>query len=361
MARLEGPGAYWALQAAGWIGLAAVYGVASLSMVPPAQAFGGKLVLAATGFGISLGLRAVYRSQRRRQAGGVRLVVAVGIACYLGGLVWTNVESAALSALGLAEPPPSWPTTRDALFFSIVLLAWSALYFVLVYARELDERREELERERQRSLVATSLAREAQLRALRYQLNPHFLFNTLNVISALVAEGQAEAAVATISRLAAFLRATLDEGDAEVTLERELGLLDQYLSIERARLQERLSVHIESAETVMDALVPVLLLQPLVENAVRHGIARRAEGGRVEVRAEPAGSRLRLTVRDDGPAAPRTPPASGLGLGNTEERLRQLFGADYVLALNASGTGGSEVVVELPLRRLATVAAAGPQ
>jgi two-component sensor histidine kinase len=357
MARLEGPGAYWALQAAGWIGLAAVYGLASLSMVPPAQAFGGKLVLAATGFGISLGLRAVYRSQRRRQAGGGRLVVVVGIACYLGGLVWTNAESAALSALGLAEPPASWPTTRDALFFSIVLLAWSALYFVLVYARELDERRAELERERQRSLVATSLARQAQLRALRYQLNPHFLFNTLNAISALVAEGQAEAAVTTISRLAAFLRATLDEREAEVTLERELGLLDQYLSIERARLQERLSVHIESAQTVMDALVPVLLLQPLVENAVRHGIARRAEGGRVEVRAEPAGRRLRLTVSDDGPGALRAPAVSGLGLANTEERLRQLFGADYVLALKASGTGGSEVVVELPLRRQPEAAA----
>jgi two-component sensor histidine kinase len=359
MTRLEGPGAFWGLQAAGWIGLGAIYGLASLPMVPPAQAFGGKLVLAATGFCLSLGLRALYRAQRRRHVGGRRLVVSVGFACYLGGLVWTNVESVALAGLGLAARPASWPTTQDALFFSIVLLAWSALYFVLVYARELDQRREELERERERSLLAVSLAREAQLRALRYQLNPHFLFNTLNAISTLVAEGQADTAVATISRLAAFLRATLDEQAAEVTLERELGLLDQYLSIERARLQERLTVRIESAETVMDALVPVLLLQPLVENAVRHGIARRTEGGRVEVRAEPAGRRLRLTVCDDGPGAP-APGPTGLGLTNTEERLRQLSGADYRLALQASGGGGSEVVVELPLRRQRGEGPAGP-
>jgi two-component sensor histidine kinase len=351
MIDLHRPAAFWALQAAGWGALAAIYGLASLPLVPPLQAFGGKLVLAGSGLALSLGLRSLYKFLRTRHGTGLLMATNIGLACYAGGLVWTNLEAWGLALAGLAAWPQSWrPSARGSLFYSTVLLAWSALYLVIVYARELEQRRQELEREREQALVSRTLAREAQLRALRYQLNPHFLFNTLNAISTLVAEGQGEAANATIARLAAFLRATLDEQQVEVPLERELALLDQYLAIERARLEDRLDVHIESDASVLDALVPALLLQPLVENAVRHGVAKRLEGGRVEVSAEPAGRRLRLVVRDDGPGATLQAPL-GLGLTNTEERLRQLFGSDYALALRPSPAGGSELVVELPLRR----------
>jgi LytS/YehU family sensor histidine kinase len=232
-----------------------------------------------------------------------------------------------------------------------VLLAWSALYFVIVSVRELERRRQEVERERQQAVVAQSLAREAQLRALRYQLNPHFLFNALNAVSTLVLEGRSEAAATMLARLADFLRATLEDTEAEVTLERELALVDRYLAIERARWQERLQVSLQAAPEVLDAVVPALLLQPLVENAVRHGVARRRQGGRVEVWAEAAASRLRLRVRDDGPGAPDGgAPALGFGLANTQERLRHLFGDDFDLRLRSTA-GGAEVVVEMPLRR----------
>jgi two-component system, LytTR family, sensor kinase len=352
MAPLAGRRAFWTLQVGGWGAFAGIYALASLSTVSLSQAILGKLVFGASGFALSLLSRELYRRLRAHGTSPTWVVTVAAVACYLGGVAWTNMERWGLALVGLDPWPASpWLTTRGSLFYATVLVAWSALYFVIMAWREVEANREEAQRQRQQAVLAQSLAREAQLRALRYQLNPHFLFNALNAISTLVAEGRAEAANATLARLADFLRATLDGTAAEVTLEKELSLVDVYLSVERARLQERLQASLQAEPGVLDALVPALLLQPLVENAVRHGVAQRREGGHVEVWAEAAGGRLRVVVRDDGPGAADAAPSLGCGLANTEERLRHLFDDDFRLDLRPSARGGTEVVVEMPLRR----------
>ena len=158
-----------------------------------------------------------------------------------------------------------------------------------------------------------------------------------------------------ITRLGEFLRATLDDRQSEVTLERELTLVDTYLEIERARFGERLQVTIQADPEVLDAYVPTLLLQPLVENAVRHGVSRQTAAGQVTVHAEPRDGRLHLVVMDNGPGWSGERPQLGVGLRNTQERLRHLFGDDYAFHVGNRNGGGAEIQVELPLRRRASM------
>ncbi|HZH31097.1 MAG TPA: histidine kinase, partial [Pyrinomonadaceae bacterium] len=203
-----------------------------------------------------------------------------------------------------------------------------------------------------------------QLRALKMQLHPHFLFNTLNSISALL-HRDAEAADQMVARLGDFLRLTLENsGDQEVTLEQEIAFLRCYLEIETIR-HDRLSVETEIEPQTLDALVPNLILQPLVENAIRHGISRQSAPGRLSIRAARRGGRLRLQVEDNGPglalvgeadalAAPddllaRT-LAGGVGLANTRARLEHLYGAGGRLDLALATPRGMIVTLEIPFQ-----------
>lgn len=193
---------------------------------------------------------------------------------------------------------------------------------------------------------------QARLEALRLQLQPHFLFNTLNAIAAFVgvAPDQARRMVA---RLGELLRQTLEDGAAaEVPLARELELLAPYLEIQRIRFGERLDVAVEVDPAARPALVPTLILQPLVENAVEHGVARRPDGAAVRLRVMRAGDRLRLEVSDDGPGPPRSGTGpDGIGLGNTRERLERLYGDAQRLEIGAAhAAGGTLVVIEIPFR-----------
>jgi hypothetical protein len=200
---------------------------------------------------------------------------------------------------------------------------------------------------------------QAQLDALRLQLQPHFLFNALNAVAALVVEDPA-AAQRMLARLADLLRLVLDARNAgTVTLARELELAAAYLAIEQVRFADRLTVSIDAAPEALDALVPGMLLQPLLENAVRHGIARKPGPGRIELHAAPAGDRLRLRVVDDGvgldvPPAARGGEGDGIGLANVRARLERIYGADHELLLRRARGGGTEAFVELPLRRKGT-------
>jgi signal transduction histidine kinase len=210
---------------------------------------------------------------------------------------------------------------------------------------------------RRRELVAAELRAgltQARLNALRAQLNPHFLFNTLNATSALALTGQMDQVVQTLSCLSDLLRVSLDRDlPQEVPLERELGILAAYLEIQRIRFGDRLAVDLFVDPDCTGALVPSMLLQPLLENAFEHGLARRPGPGRVTVRATRSGERLRLRVEDTGPgfvAEATNGSRQGIGLSNTAARLEQLYGPAAGLERGNLANGGAFVEVTLPLR-----------
>lgn len=200
--------------------------------------------------------------------------------------------------------------------------------------------------------LETRLA-EAQLQALQRQLHPHFLFNTLNAISALM-HRDVEAADLMLARLSDLLRMALDQpGVQEVPLKDELDFLEKYLEIEQARFGERLAVRFDIDPETLDAQVPNLLLQPLVENSIRHAVAVRVEPGLIEVRARRAGDQLQLQVRDNGPGLPKGrlhAAGTGVGLANTRSRLEHLYGASQRLQFAEPPEGGLAVIVTIPFR-----------
>ena len=208
------------------------------------------------------------------------------------------------------------------------------------------------ERERQASALATELVR-ARLEALRMQLNPHFLFNTLHTISALIHENP-EGADRILARLSDLLRVSLEQSDAqEVPLRQELLFLDRYLEIEQMRFEDRLSVERTIESGLGDLLVPSLILQPLVENAIRHGIEPREEAGCVKIAARRLDGMLELKVIDNGPGLPENeaaPRREGVGLSNTRSRLTHLYGANHRFELPPAPGGGLEARLLIPCR-----------
>ena len=192
----------------------------------------------------------------------------------------------------------------------------------------------------------------AQLVALRMQLHPHFLCNTLNTASVFMRDGRTDDALEVVVGLGDLLNRSLDSMDRpEVTLREELEFIDRYLGIERRRFSDRLETRISVDEELMGAVVPTMILQPLVENSIRHGLARRRGAGRLEISAEREGESLQITVEDDGPGFDdRAPRGRGVGLENPSRRLDRLYGALGRLELREAAGGGAAVGVRLPLR-----------
>jgi signal transduction histidine kinase len=191
---------------------------------------------------------------------------------------------------------------------------------------------------------------QAQLQALKMQLHPHFLFNTLNAIAALVRKNENKAATDMLAGLSDLLRLSLENvGTQKVSLKQELDFLERYLEIERLRFADRLHVNMRIAPETLEARVPNLILQPLVENAIRHGVAVRATSGVIEICAERRDERLRLQVKDDGPGLPPDKSLSnGIGLSNTMARLQRLYGAAQSLVFENAPEGGAVVTMEIP-------------
>lgn len=227
------------------------------------------------------------------------------------------------------------------------------MYGVIVAVSELWRYyRKYRERELRASKLEAQLA-QAQLKMLKMQLEPHFLFNTLHLISSLMHE-DVEAADNMVARLSDLLRMSLENvNEQEVTLKREMEFLEGYLEIQQTRFRDRLKVRLSIDPRSLDALVPNMILQPLVENAVRHGIASRSGPGRVEIRSELQNGTLHLEVRDDGPGLEEsrsdTPPP-GLGLTNTRARLQQLYGESHRFSLRKPDQGGALATLDIPLR-----------
>jgi LytS/YehU family sensor histidine kinase len=223
------------------------------------------------------------------------------------------------------------------------------IYWVIVIAQQgLDYYRQFQERGIQTAELETRLT-EARLQALQMQLNPHFLFNTLNAISSLMHK-DVDTADRMIAKLSELLRYTLESTDEqEVSLRQELAFLDGYLEIQQARFGERLIVQREISPETLESRVPNLILQPLVENAIQHGIAPHARVGQIHLRAARWNDRLELEVRDNGKGLPKNGPLrDGVGLANTRARLLQLYGAAQTLELTDAAEGGMVVRITIP-------------
>jgi two-component system LytT family sensor kinase len=230
------------------------------------------------------------------------------------------------------------------------------VYWLIVWASQaLRYYKRYRESELQASQLAAQLA-EAQLQALKMQLHPHFLFNTLHSISSLLSR-DTEAARRMIARLGDFLRLTLENSGAqEVQLRDELDFLKCYLDIEGIRFYDRLEVRMEVDPQALSARVPNLILQPIVENAIRHGIAPRSTPGMIEIKAQRSGEMLRLEIKDNGPGMPVEVGSNrvgkrGIGLSNTQSRLRQLYGSASSFELMNDARGGLLVTLEIPFRK----------
>jgi two-component system LytT family sensor kinase len=242
-----------------------------------------------------------------------------------------------------------WWSSFQELFF--LNFDWEMMtYWAVVGASHAyDFHRESQAQKLTAAQLQTRLA-EASLQSLQRQLHPHFLFNTLHTISALI-HRDPEAADAMLGQLSDLLRLTLDRiGTQEVPLKQELDFVQKYVEIERTRFGDRLQVELDIPPETLDASVPNMILQPLVENAIRHGIARKVGGGRVDIIASRENGELHLVVRDTGPGIAESKPglSKGVGLANTRSRLEHLFGERHRLGFSEPPGGGLAVKIVIP-------------
>jgi signal transduction histidine kinase len=339
--------AFWNLQTAGWAGyflLRTLSGFANgltLAFLVPVA------VSTATGYSLTLVLGALYRTLITR-----RPIVT-----------WTGSIAGILAAAGIYSLIDAWifntiqrpgEAFQIRLFLGtifldfVVVAAWSALYYAINFFIVVEEQADRLK-------ALESQASSAQLAMLRYQLNPHFLFNTLNSISTLVLLKQTDRANAMLSRLSSFLRYTLvNEPLGQVTMEQEVETLKLYLEIEKMRFESRLRTSFEIDPVVLRARLPSLLLQPLVENAIKYAVTPQEEGADITVSARLAVDRVRILVQDTGPGLNGVRSganvSTGVGLANIRDRLAQAYGQDHEFDARARAGGGFEVIIEIPFQ-----------
>lgn len=338
--------AFWNLQSAGWAGVTALYAVTGIANGQPLSFLVPVLISAVTGYSITLILSVIYRYVIEKRPiitwGTTLLAVTIGSGLYAYMDTWV-LQTIRQSA----DETPFAQLLLGALFKDGLLLGgWSALYFAINYFVRAEEQADQM-------LRLEAQATSAQLTMLRYQLNPHFLFNTLNSISTLVLLKQTEQANAMLSRLSSFLRFTLiNEAAAKVPLTQEIETLKLYLDIEKMRFEERLRTNFDIDPAASNALVPSLLLQPLVENAIKYAVTPKEEGADISVSAQLVGQRVRIIVSDTGPGLQPGQQdhslSTGVGMANTRERLSQAYGDDQRFEHYVKASGGFEVLLELP-------------
>jgi sensor histidine kinase YesM len=280
-----------------------------------------------------------------------------GLAHVLASLVFAVIETGLSVAVNhllrqeIMKPTFSWKILQ---FFFLAKLHQNVIIYwvILAVSQGIAYYRKYRDRELQASQLEARLA-QTRLQALKMQLQPHFLFNTLNAISALIHQ-DVELADRMIARLGDLLRSTLENADVQlVPLQQELDFIGPYLEIEKARLGPRLTVDMKIDPETRSAHVPNLLLQPLVENAIRHGIAPRSEPGRIEIQAHRAAGQLHLQVSDDGPGLANgsgAPFKEGIGLANTRARLAQLYGETHQFTLTNGAGRGLTVAITIPFQ-----------
>ena len=350
--------AFWRLQFLGWGGAMLLRAMSSLANAVPWSFLVIVIIATITGFSISLILSVIYRALINRRAIITWGVTAVVLAIAVG--LYAFIDSWVISLYRTSADANFAQLFLGVFYLDLTLLgAWSALYYAINFYIQVEEQNDQL-------LQLENQATSAQLAMLRYQLNPHFLFNTLNSISTLVLLKETGPANAMLSRLSSFLRYTLiNEPTARVTVAQEVDTLKLYLDIERMRFEDRLRTRFVIEEAAKTALMPSLLLQPLVENAIKYAVSPLEEGAEITITAEVIGSVLRIAVSDTGPGLPTgIDPAelfgghadsrthghtsTGVGLANIRDRLAQAYGEAQRLDIADGADGGMVVTIELP-------------
>jgi two-component system sensor histidine kinase AlgZ len=340
---------YWICQIAGWYG----YGTAQLVATHLIGYGPGPMVpfelfaLYTAAIIATHGLRSFVRKRRWDALSPLQLTPRILATAVVLGLPLGIAQSfTSYDALN-PQQDLSHPVRAllDASNWAAVFAIWMALYFIILGARQ----------RRWAMLRQSELARAlqaAQMQLLKSQLNPHFLFNSLNSVRALIAEDPSRAQHA-VTQLARILRYSLGSSDQKelVTLEQELATVDDYLGLEALRLGDRLRIEREVSDDARRARLPVMLLQTIVENAIKHGIAELPQGGTLRIAAGITGDALQLVVENPRPASPVATSGQGLGLRNGAERLRLLFGADATLDLDLSQGGRAIARVSIPAGR----------
>lgn len=341
---------FWILQCVGWAGFGTLMFLWGMTHLSLEQALANKVFLVSTGVLASLGLRALYRTARGSSWTARRTLIVATVVVSAISIIWSELHLQLyafwVSTGGGLAIAWNWielyPGTVLTNF--LVLAGWSLGYFGVHGWLALVA-------ERERTRIAEAHARDARVRALQSQLEPHFLFNALNAVSTLVAEDRRAEAQETIAKLAEFLRRTMDAAETpEISVVDETRLVRGYFDIQAVRFGERLHTTIDVDPDAADALVPVLILQPIVENSVVHGALARERGGKIAVTVRRDSEDVVLTVEDDGPGTPAG-VETGIGLGNTVERLAELYGDRASILLEPAKEGGTMAIVRLPYRR----------
>lgn len=353
---------FWALNSFGWAG----YGFfVALSAIFWDRHLGLQIAYTvmsvASGLLLSLWLRGFFKRIWAKEAIERGLYSLLAVICVTA--IWSYVKMEVFFLLNKDMDNSrnlfeylGWYTYS---FF--IFLSWAALYFSLKYYRMLQA-------EKEKTLKAQAMAHEAQLKMLRYQLNPHFLFNTLNAISTLILEKETATANGMVTELSKFLRYSLDNNPMQkVTLSQEVETLELYLGIEKLRFEERLNMHFSISDSARSALIPSLLMQPLIENAIKYAIAKSPTGGTITLDADVLHSQLSIQLTDDGPGIANMAVAlrerlegeqGGVGLANTRERLHELYGDTHSFELHNIEPHGLRITIRIPYSCIERSAAA---
>ena len=336
--------AFWILQSIGWSGYFFLRTLSGFANNLGWMLLVHTLLLTATGYSLTLLMGSLFRRLIKMKP--VWTLVLSLAAVVLASGIFSIIETWSVATFLKPDFKPQGLAYLGALPLNFALLAaWTALYYGINYFLLLEDQirlRERLE----------SQASSAQLAMLRYQLNPHFLFNTLNSISTLVLLKQTERANAMLARLSSFLRYTLaNEPTAKVTLAQEVETLKLYLEIEKMRFEDRLRPHFKIESETIGARLPSLLLQPLIENAIKYAVTPAENGADIWITASREGQAVRIEVADNGDGAGceiAASPSTGVGLANIRDRLSQAYGAAHRFETRQNDRGGFSVILEIP-------------
>ena len=336
--------AFWILQSIGWSGYFFLRSLSGFANSMGWMWLIHTLLLTATGYSLTLLMASLYRRLIKMSPIWTLVLSLATVALAAGS--FSVIETWSVATFLKPQFKPVGVEYFGAILLNFSLLAaWTALYYGINYFLLLEDQIRQRER-------LEGQASSAQLAMLRYQLNPHFLFNTLNSISTLVLLKQTERANAMLARLSSFLRYTLaNEPTAKVTLAQEVETLKLYLEIEKMRFEDRLRPHFRIEPETIGARLPSLLLQPLIENAIKYAVTPAEDGADIWITAAREGQAVRIEVADNGNgdgAELAASPSTGVGLANIRDRLSQAYGGAHRLETRPNERGGFSVILEIP-------------